>query len=114
MAVMSPTDRIDELLTFFDFSPAQLAKALGVPRQAVAKWAARKAEPRGVNRAELERLIALKELLLDRKGSVHAAQAWLAAPNGAFNDETPRQMILEHGPQEVLDYLKMPDEPAYA
>ncbi len=114
MAVKSPTDRLDEILTFFQISRAQLAQTLGVPEQAVDRWATGRGEPRGVNLRELGRLGELMDLLLQVKGSTDAAQAWLAEPNAAFGGSSPMQIVLTRGPLQVLNYLEMPDEPAYA
>jgi hypothetical protein len=115
MAVKSPTDRLDELLAFFELSPAQLAQMLGVPPLIVERWMARESNPSGVNRREIERLAQLKDLLMTQfKGLSTAAREWLKKLNAALGGHPPIEILRTRGPREVLEYLEMPDEPAYA
>ncbi|HLJ58604.1 MAG TPA: hypothetical protein VKZ50_02615 [bacterium] len=114
MIVMNARDQIRELQAFFDLSEAKLGQVLGVRERTIGQWRSGGLAPQGVDRLELERILAVKDLLVDRYKSVDKAREWLNAPTMAFGGPTPLKILLSRSVSDVLGYLEMPDEAVYS
>lgn len=113
MTVAIPTEMLNDALNFFKVTPEELAQILGVHRRSVERWLQGVTDPRGVNLRELDRLVALKDLLLNRHKAEDAARNWLRTPNRAFGGSSPIQVLLTTGPAEVIAYLNNSGEASY-
>lgn len=88
----------------FGFSQEQLARILGVTGRTVHRWEALEADPSGLARQQLERLIELVQLADSLFGK--EANVWWEKPNPTLQKKSPKDVLLSpHGLEDVRSVL---------